>query len=139
MWPSKFTWLLPFIRPREFSLAWSSGAWECSATLSQSFKHSENNTEGWSANKTRKVGIEVPAGKAVAAYILAEAVRELDGVIGESRSVGRMPSLAAASAYLCRLNFSGSSSINFFLSPVRQALMYSSISSSLGSQEGRAL
>ncbi len=54
----------------EFSLAWSSGAWECSATLSQSFTHSETNTEGWSTKKTRKVGIEVPAGKAVAAYTL---------------------------------------------------------------------
>ena len=54
----------------EFGMTWKSGAWECSAKLSQSFTHSKSETEGWSQKTTRTIGVDVPPGKAVAAYTM---------------------------------------------------------------------
>jgi Vacuolar protein sorting-associated protein 62/Insecticidal Crystal Toxin, P42 len=57
----------------EFGVTWKAGAGEFSAKLSQSFTHSETDTKGWFKKETRTVSIEVPVGKAVAAYTLDSA------------------------------------------------------------------
>ncbi|HWT00961.1 MAG TPA: Vps62-related protein [Pyrinomonadaceae bacterium] len=69
----------------EFTVTWKSTAWEVSAKLSQSFTHTESETDGWSKKTTRTVDVEIPPGKAIAAYTIESTYTLFRGDANESQ------------------------------------------------------